>query len=181
MWKMETLFPILFGMKTIRSACSILEKDVIKDAHLMVTNPEEYIPVLADIGFDAVAFHWESVKYPMRLIEQIHQLGMKAGIGLNPKTSAEEIDSYLQQTDYVLLLSAEPDLAGEYFQRRILDKIVHIREKNRTVEIIVDGGVNEQNIGEISQTGADGVVLGRAIFQTDDVENLVESFRMKGA
>lgn len=163
---------ITFGMKTIKSACSVL-KNVCCDAHLMVINPMEYLEGLADLGFLAAAFHWEAAAYPMRLINCIQNLGMKAGIALNPRTPASEILDYLDQADYILLMSSEPDGAGEVFQEKVLDKITLLRKTNPSIDIIVDGGVTENNFQWVVQRGASGVVLGRAIFHAGDPEYLI--------
>lgn len=170
---------ITFGMKTIRSAC-VLIPDVSKDAHLMVTNPADYLDALAACGFEAVSFHWEAAPYPMRLINKIQQLGMRAGIALNPRTSAQEIVDYLTDIDYVLIMSSEPDGAGECFQKRILEKIRYLRQQDKHIEIIVDGGVNAKNITDVVSAGANGVVLGRAIFAAENVKDAVSYFQQKG-
>lgn len=170
---------ITFGMKTVRSACALV-KDVSCDAHLMVTNPENYLEDLAACGFSAVAFHWEAAPYPMHLIHKIHGLGMRAGIALNPRTLAAEITDYMDSADYVLLMSSEPDHAGEFFQNRVLNKIQFIREKKPDFEIIVDGGVNESNFENVVCAGASGVVLGRAIFQAENVSKKIAELQQKG-
>lgn len=170
---------ITFGMKTVRSACALL-KDIACDAHLMVTNPADYLEDLADNGFEAVAFHWEAAPYPMRLIHKIRKLGMRAGIAINPRTPAQEITDYLDRTDYVLIMSSEPDGAGECFQKESLEKIRFFRQRNPSVEIIVDGGVNENNIRDVISAGASGVVLGRAIFRAKDISQTVTDIQQKG-
>lgn len=164
---------ITFGMKTVKSVCAILE-DVSYDAHLMVTNPLDYVEELGKEGFSAVAFHWEGAPYPMRLIEKIHKFGMRAGIALNPRTPAEEILSYLGCADYILLMSSEPDGAGELFQENVLNKVRTIKKEAKNMEVIVDGGINMDNYRNIVSAGADGVVLGRAIFRSENVNEFVE-------
>lgn len=171
---------ITFGMKTVRSACKLIP-DISKDAHLMVTNPADYLEALAECGFDAVSFHWEAAPYPMRLINRIRQLGMRPGIAVNPRTPACETEDYLADIDYILVMSSEPDHAGECFQTRILEKIRQLRQENDKVEIIVDGGVNLENIGAVVSAGANGVVLGRAIFAAEDVFETVNKFQQKGS
>lgn len=164
---------ITFGMKTIRRACTILE-GVEYDAHLMVTDPLDYIDELGALGFAAVAFHWENAPYPLRIIRKIQGLGMKAGIALNPRTAAEEIQGYLSEADYFLLMSSEPDGAGERFQPNVLPKIRFLRNQAEKKEIIVDGGINEENYQSIIDAGADGIVLGRAIFQSEAPRTFIE-------
>lgn len=164
---------ITFGMKTVNCVCKILE-DVERDAHLMVTNPLDYVKKLGEAGFSAIAFHWEAAPYPMRLIEEIHKFGMRAGIALNPRTPAEDILLYLGQIDYILLMSSEPDGVGELFQEHVLNKVRVIKDKRWDMEVIVDGGVNAHNFQKTVLSGADGVVLGRAIFQAKNVREFIE-------
>lgn len=170
---------ITFGMKTVRSACALL-KDIACDAHLMVTNPADYLEDLAECGFQAVAFHWEAAPYIMRLINKIRKLGMRAGIAINPRTPAQEITDYLDRVDYVLIMSSEPDGAGECFQKEALDKIRFFRQHNPSVEIIVDGGVNENNFRDVICAGASGVVLGRAIFRAENIAYFIADLQRKG-
>ncbi|MBS6397102.1 MAG: ribulose-phosphate 3-epimerase [Clostridiales bacterium] len=170
---------ITFGLKTIKSVCAVL-KGVCCDVHLMVTNPMDYVDSLAEIGVDAIAFHWEIVPYPMRVIGKIHKLGLKAGIALNPRTSVEEIRYYLRMVDYVLLMSSEPDDMGEKFQKITLEKIRWIREMDKEIEIIVDGGIHEHNFQDIVLAGASGAVLGRAIFREENAREFVIRLQEKG-
>lgn len=166
---------ITFGMKTIKSVCA--EFPAMKyDAHLMVTEPEGYIEPLSELGFSAIAFHWEAAPYPMRMICKIHNAGMKAGIALNPRTYVEEIEDYLEHVDYILLMASEPDDSGEKFQKNILKKVKYLKTCKEDLEIIVDGGVNAGNINSVVDAGTDGVVLGRAFFQGNDLEKLIGTF-----
>lgn len=155
---------ITFGMKTIKSVCSVLP-DLRFDAHLMVTDPEAYLDSLGELNFEAVAFHWEAAPYPGRLIHKIHRLGMRAGIALNPRTEACQISGYVNLADYILLMSSEPDGCGETFQRSVLKKIQFIKKNYVDAKIVVDGGINQDNFHEVTEAGAAKVVLGRAFFQ----------------
>lgn len=170
---------ITFGMKTVRSAL-VLEPQMVCDVHLMVMEPERYLQELSELGIAAVAVHWEAVAYPARLINRIRQMGMRAGIAINPKTSAEEILDYLDQLDYVLVMSSEPDYAGEQFQKSALEKVRLLRKWAPKIEIVVDGGVNQDNIGAVTTAGANTVVLGRALFQAENVEETVSYYRQRG-
>lgn len=162
---------ITFGMKTIQGACRRLD-NVVCDAHLMVMNPLDYIDELAKNGFAEVAFHWESAPYPMRIIQKIRKNKMKVGIAINPRTPISDIYQYINLADYILLMSSEPDEDGERFQEHSLDKIKEIRKRSDT-KIIVDGGVNKENIGQIKMAGANAVVLGRAIFRAKDIPEMI--------
>lgn len=170
---------ITFGFKTIRKACERLE-NTVKDAHLMVTDPEAYIAPLAELGFHAVCFHWEAAPYPMRLIQKIRKNGMKAGIALNPRTPVGEMEAYLPLIDYILLMSSEPDEAGEQFQELTYEKIRYLSQKKTGCPIVVDGGINMDNVLDVFQAGAAGVVMGRAVFGAEDPRQIIRYIQNGG-
>lgn len=157
---------ITFGIKTIKALRGLTSAAF--DAHLMVTDPAAYIPQLLALDFKAIAFHWESAPYPMALINSIHQGNAKAGIALNPRTSAAEILSYLPEIDYVLIMTSEPDGLGDQFQPATLDKIRQIRAADASFPIMVDGGISEELLPSVLEAGATQVVMGRAVFSTPD-------------
>lgn len=166
---------ITFGMKTIRLAMAMTTAKA--DAHLMVTNPLEYIDELAAHGFEAVAFHWESTGYPMRVIEAIHGKAMKAGIALNPYTPAYLIEPYLELVDYVLIMMSEPDGKGDLFQKNMISKISYLAEHGpRNLEIVVDGGIGAEEIHLVKAAGATAVVMGRAVFGSNDPVEAVKKY-----
>ena len=162
---------ITFGLKTVRRACELLG-DTVKDAHLMVTNPEDYIDVFGELGFAAMCFHWEAAPYPMRLIHKIRANDMKAGIALNPRTPVWEMEAYLPEIDYILLMASEPDGAGELFEELTYGKLEYLRKKKASCEIVVDGGVNLNNVFDVVRAGAGSVVMGRAVFQAEDPQSI---------
>lgn len=167
---------ITFGMKTIRAAAKLWEGRM--DAHLMVTNPADYLDFLAEAGFCAAAFHWEATGYPLYLIHRIHQLGMKAGIALNPRTSAREILPYKNRIDYVLVMTSEPDGEGDLFQAEMLDKIKTLAEcSGGRYQILADGGIGEKEFYAVKEAGASGVVMGRTVFQSEDPLSVIHKFK----
>lgn len=157
---------ITFGIKTIKTIRAMSSADF--DAHLMVTNPADYIPQLIALDFKAIAFHWESTQYPMALINSIHAGNAKAGIALNPRTSAAEILPYLSQVDYVLIMASEPDGMGDMFQPATLEKIRQIRAADPSFPIIVDGGISAELMPLVLEAGATQIVMGRAVFSTQN-------------
>lgn len=170
---------ITFGMKFIRAAREISQAAF--DAHLMVTDPMAYIPDLLNLGFQSIAVHRESLQYPLAALHTIRSAGAKAGLALNPGTPVEAALLYLDKVDYVLLMATEADGCGERFQAATLDKIRAIRTHSDTLSIWVDGDVNESNIGDIVEAGADSVVIGRSIFCAKDARLAAEHFAAIGA
>ena len=166
---------ITFGMKTIKAAVS--ESDQVWDAHLMVTNPLDYIEPLAAEGCAAAAFHWEAAGYPLLLINKIHRAGMKAGIALNPCTEVHMLTPYLARLDYVLIMTSEPDGEGDLFQREMIGKVKWLSEKYRDqIEIIVDGGIAEEEFLMVRDAGAAGVVMGRTVFASQSPYDTIQRF-----
>lgn len=166
---------ITFGMKTIRAAAALCKARM--DAHLMVVNPYDYFKPLADTGFAAVSFHWEATGYPLRHINRIHELGMDAGIAINPCTSVTEIFPYLDRIEYVLVMTSEPDGKGEMFQDNMIEKIQDFAERtDNRVHIIADGGIGEREFDCVKKAGATAVVMGRTIFRSDNPLSVIKKF-----
>lgn len=165
---------ITFGIKTIRALRGISQADF--DAHLMVTNPTQYIPDLIALNFTAIAFHLESVAYPYALIHMIKKAGLRVGIALNPKTGIEDLLRYTDIIDYVLIMATEPDGYGEKFQPHILSKIRQIKSSSPNLTIIVDGDINKETLPLASQAGANAAVIGRGIFSAPCPAQAIEEF-----
>nr|BAL52966.1 ribulose-phosphate 3-epimerase [uncultured Acetothermia bacterium]BAL59234.1 ribulose-phosphate 3-epimerase [Candidatus Acetothermum autotrophicum] len=138
------------------------------DIHLMITDPQKYAPQFAVRPGDLISFHGEAVADPVPVIEMIRTRGARAGIALRPKTPLSAVEKFLDQIDFLLIMSVEPGFAGQSFIPETLEKIRHakelIRRKNLSVEIEVDGGVNAHNIKEIARAGVDIIVAASAIF-----------------
>lgn len=167
---------ITFGMKTVNAVVSVFEK--VWDAHLMVTNPMEYIEPLAKSGCSAAAFHWESTGYPLLVINKIRGNGMRAGIALNPNTDVRVLEPYLGKLDYVLIMTSEPDGEGDLFQKEMIKKVKWLVKKcNNHLEIMVDGGIAKDEFLILRDAGATGFVIGRAIFASKNPYVMIEKFK----
>lgn len=163
---------ITFGIKMIRHIRDCCDKQL--DAHLMVTNPIFYIDDLAALGVTAAAVHWEKMDYPMAFINKIHQAGMKCGFALNPRTGIDDVIPYLDSLDYLLLITSEPDLADERLQLHCLNKIRRLRAANSSISIWADGGINADNYRQVTDSGANTIVMGRAIFEAQNPSKFIE-------
>ncbi len=142
------------------------------DIHLMITDPQKYAPQFRVRPGDLISFHREAVSDPVPVIETIRSLGARAGIALRPKTPLGAVERFLDQLDFVLIMSVEPGFAGQSFIAETLEKIRQakelIRKENLNVELEVDGGINLQNIREIARAGADIIVAASAVFGQSD-------------
>jgi len=151
------------------------------DIHLMIADPQRYAPHFKVRSDDLVSFHVEAVSDPIPVIETIQKAGAKAGIALRPKTPLSAVERFLDQIDFLLIMSVEPGFAGQSFIAETLEKIRQAKEliskKNLSVAIEVDGGVNAQNIREIARAGADIIVAASAIFGQSDPRAALEQLR----
>ena len=141
------------------------------DAHLMVSDPEHVIALLAPARLDAIAVHAESTAYPRRVLAMIRDTGRRAGLALNPATALPDFDTLTDHLDYVLMLTTEPEERDPAFLDGRLDAIARIAQSG--VPVIVDGGVRPERIPQIVAAGAAGVVAGRVLFSSDDLAGTV--------
>lgn len=142
------------------------------DAHLMVTNPGDYIENLSRLGVKWISFHPETVFHPHRLVQYIQSLGIKAGFALNPATPLSILDAILPELDFVLLMSVNPGYSAQSFIPSVLDKLKaldSIRKVRKLKFLIeVDGGVSDQNATQLIKSGADILVSASYIFNSSD-------------
>jgi ribulose-phosphate 3-epimerase len=149
------------------------------DVHLMIENPDTYIPDFAAAGADIITVHQEAVPHLHRTVQLIKSHGKRAGVSLNPATPIETLDLILAEVDMVLLMTVNPGFGGQSFIPFTLKKIARMRamieRSGRDIELEVDGGVKASNIAEIAKAGADVFVAGSAVFSGGDyARNLAE-------
>lgn len=138
--------------------------DKIFDAHLMIEEPERYIKVFAEAGCDMISVHAESTIHLQRTLNQIKELGVKAGVALNPASSLNHLDYVWDIVDYVVLMTVNPGFAGQKFIPLTLEKIKKlkklIQENGNSIEIQVDGNISYEIIPQVLNKGADMLVCG---------------------
>ena len=146
--------------------------DLPLDVHLMIENPDRYIPDFVKAGADIVTVHQEAVPHLHRTVQLIHSLGKRAGVSINPATPVSTLDVILEELDLVLIMSVNPGFGGQGFIPACLPKIEELRSqidrRGLAVELEVDGGVKTDNIGLIAGAGADVFVAGSAVFGDAD-------------
>lgn len=134
------------------------------DVHLMATDPESYVVPLKEAGADYVSFHADATRFPVRLLGQIRENGMKGGLVLNPAQAPELIAEALPYADLVLVMGVEPGFSGQQFLSGTVDKVRRLREMRRVCGgswlIEVDGGVDRENTVPLLENGADILVSG---------------------
>ena len=151
------------------------------DVHLMIENPDRYIPAFAEAGADILTVHQETVPHLHRTVQLIKSLGKKAGVSLNPATPVATLECILDDLDLVLVMSVNPGFGGQSFIPGALTKIAALREmidrRGLSVELEVDGGVKTDNIGLVARAGADVFVAGSAVFNTADYATTIAELR----
>lgn len=138
------------------------------DCHLMIDNPNEYIPAFADAGANWIGVHYEACTHLHRTIELIHYHGLHAGVVLNPATRIEVLSEVLPMLHHVLIMSVNPGFGGQKFIQHSLEKIRKLaamrKELGLAFKIEVDGGVAHDTIAQVVQAGAELLVAGNAVF-----------------
>ncbi len=151
------------------------------DVHLMITDPDRYIPDFVKAGAHIVTVHAEACVHLQRSLQLIRQLGAKAGVSLNPATPLTALDHVLKDTDLVLLMTVNPGFGGQKFIPQMLDKIKSCREKIETypIELEVDGGVKLENIEDLYRAGAHVFVSGSGIFELPPYNDTIKQMKDK--
>lgn len=158
---------ISFGVDLVEPL--VKESTVPMDVHLEVLNPMEYVKPLAEAGVSQIVAHVEALPFPSLFLSSVHQYGIRAGLALNIKTPVSFLEPYAEDLDQVIMVSVEADVEGLPFRKGILKKVREARELlGPNVSIWVDGGVNDSNLQSVIEAGADGVVIGRAVFKAPD-------------
>ncbi len=151
------------------------------DVHLMIENPDLYIPEFAKAGADIITVHVEACKHLHRTLHLIKDHGVKAGVVLNPATPVTMIEHILDDIDMVLFMTVNPGFGGQKFIHSVLPKIKTaagmIHERGLNIEIEVDGGVNPETAKLCIEAGANVLVAGSAVFNKDDRKKAIEAIR----
>lgn len=149
------------------------------DVHLMVDNPDKMLEWFANAGADILTVHAEVCPHLDKTLQQIHTLGMKAGVSLNPATSEQSLEYVLDKVDQILVMTVNPGFGGQTFIKEQLAKISALRDmrKGRNYQIEVDGGINAMTAAECVAAGADILVAGTAVFAGRDYKSNIEALK----
>jgi len=170
---------ISYGMPIINTINKIATKTL--DVHLMIVDPDRYIETFKKIGADILTVHFEACTHLHRTIQNIKANGMKAGVALNPHTSAHLLSDVLNDIDLVLVMSVNPGFGGQSFIENTYQKIKDLkkmREESRSDFIIeIDGGVNSTNAPKLIEVGADALVAGSFVFKSENPTKTIEDLK----
>ncbi|UBV43424.1 ribulose-phosphate 3-epimerase [Deinococcus taeanensis] len=170
---------ISFGLPILAAARAA--SPLFMDVHLMIDRPERYLRDFADAGADGLTVHVEATPHVHRAVQQIRELGKKAGVTLNPGTSLDALKPVLPDVDLVLIMSVNPGFGGQKFIPQSLERIRTVRrwldELGSDAELQVDGGVSATNARAIVNAGASNLVAGSAVFGRDGAHAGLERLR----
>jgi ribulose-phosphate 3-epimerase len=161
---------ISFGIPVISAIRKATTK--VCDVHLMIEEPEKYAEAFKAAGADVLTVHAEACKHLHRNLQQIKDLGMKAGIALNPHTPISTIDEVLVDADLVCIMTVNPGFGGQKFIHSMLNKVERLKssilKKGAKTLIEIDGGVTLENAAALVKAGADVLVAGNTVFAAKD-------------
>lgn len=170
---------ISFGFPVLKYVAELSKKPL--DVHLMIVQPEKFIREVKDLGAMMMNVHFEACPHLHRVVQQIKEAGMKAGVTLNPATPVSMLADIIEEVDMVLLMSVNPGFGGQKFIPHTLKKVRELRElitaTGSHALIEVDGGVNLQTVPSLIEAGADVLVAGNAVFKADDMIGTIHQLK----
>ena len=171
---------ISFGFPVIKSIKKYAGKPL--DVHLMIVDPDRYLKAFHDAGADILTVHYEACTHLHRTIHAIKELGMKAGVALNPHTPVHLLQDILHDTDMVLIMSVNPGFGGQRFIEHSYEKIRElaaiIHDRNLDTLVEVDGGVTLENSGKLVESGVNILVAGNTIFKSKDPVETIRQLKV---
>jgi ribulose-phosphate 3-epimerase len=151
------------------------------DTHLMIQNADLYLDRFKQAGADILTVHVETSPHLWSTIDEIHSLGIKAGVTLNPATPIHLLEPVLSKVDLVLVMSVEPGFGGQKFIPQSLERLDYLREQkekhNYSYYIEVDGGIDSETAKQVVNAGADVLVIGTAIFKSKDIPQAIQTIK----
>lgn len=170
---------ISFGFPVLKHVARLCTKPL--DVHLMIVQPEKFIPEVKALGAMMMNVHYEACTHLHRVVGAIHDAGMKAGVTLNPSTPVCLLKDIIRDVDMVLLMSVNPGFGGQKFIEHTIDKVKELRElidsTGSKALIEVDGGVNLETGKRLVDAGADVLVAGNTVFKADDREEMIQALK----
>ncbi len=170
---------ISFGFPVLKYVAELTSKPL--DVHLMIVQPEKFIPEVKALGADIMNVHYEACPHLHRVIQQIKEAGMKPAVTINPATPVMLLQDIIRDVHMVLIMSVNPGFGGQKFIEHSLEKVKELRAMiDRTGSkalIQVDGGVNLETGAKLIEAGADVLVAGNAIFAADNPEEVIKQMK----
>jgi ribulose-phosphate 3-epimerase len=170
---------ISFGFPVIEYVKKVSVKPL--DVHLMIIDPDRYLTRFRDTGADILTVQYEACMHLQRTVSEIHNLGMKAGVALNPHTPVSLLKNILPFVDMVLIMTVNPGFGGQSFIMESYNKITELRKMIETgsynVLIEVDGGIDMKNAAKLIESGVNVLVAGNSVFSAKDPEETIRKLK----
>ncbi len=170
---------ISFGMPVLKAITKHAKKTI--DTHLMIVDPDRYIKTFADLGTNILTVHYEACTHLHRTIQSIHANGMKAGVALNPHTPIAVLEDIITELDMVCLMSVNPGFGGQSFIENTYKKISQLKNlidySNASTLIEIDGGVTDKNANKLIEVGADVLVAGSFVFNSENPTETIANLK----
>lgn len=170
---------ISFGMPVLEAIQRHAKKPL--DVHLMIVQPERYLETFKKLGAEIITVHYEACPHLHRTIQQIKDLGCKAGVALNPHTPVNVLEDIIQDIDLVLIMSVNPGFGGQKFIEHTYEKIRKVRQlvdsKGFNTLIEIDGGVNQKNAKQLIEAGANVLVAGNFVFSSENPTQTIQDLK----
>jgi ribulose-phosphate 3-epimerase len=149
------------------------------DAHLMISDADQYLDEFARVGCNWLSVHVEACPHIQRTLTRIRDLGMKAGVAINPGTSLFSLESVVKHCDFILVMSVNPGFGGQKFIAPMIDRVRELKKNliGTNVKIQMDGGIKLENIAEIAEAGVDIAVVGTGLFSSKDYSSQISKLR----
>ena len=168
-----------YGFPIVEAIASKAEKPL--DVHLMIINPEKYVERFAKAGADMISFHLNATEKPEEVLALIRSFGCKAGLVINPDIEVESLFPYLEQADYILLMSVFAGFGGQKFIEETYGRVERLKaeidRRGQNLPIEVDGGVSPSNAAALVAKGAEILVAGSAVFKSTDPAATIASMK----
>ena len=168
-----------YGFPIVEAIASKAEKPL--DVHLMIINPEKYVERFAKAGADMISFHLNATEKPEEVLALIRSFGCKAGLVINPDIEVESLFPYLEQADYILLMSVFAGFGGQKFMEETYGRVERLKaeidRRGLNLPIEVDGGVSPSNAAALVAKGAEILVAGSAVFKSTDPAATIASMK----
>ena len=166
---------ISFGFPVLKAVKKHARKPL--DVHLMIVNPDQYLAAFADAGASIISVHYEACTHLHRTIQKMRQLGILAGVAINPHTPVSVLSEVIASIDVVVLMSVNPGFGGQSFIRNTFSKTEDLKnliiQKHSGAKIEIDGGVDLKNAAELVRCGADILVAGNTVFSSTSPSNTI--------
>ncbi|MBI4405389.1 MAG: ribulose-phosphate 3-epimerase [Deltaproteobacteria bacterium] len=164
-------FPIIESVRKVTS--------LPFDAHLMISEPDRFLEDFKRVGCNWLSVHIETCPHINRTLNRIKELGMKAGLAINPGSALSSLDGAMSDADFVVVMSVNPGFGGQKFLPAAYDRIREVRKKIGTskTRIQIDGGIKKHNIGAAEAAGADIMVVGTGLFSSTNYSEMMASLR----